>query len=42
MNAGAEEDEGLLVQAEDDDNASGSFSRRKAYLPSSMDGIVSA
>ena len=30
MDTGAEEDEGLLAQAEDDDNASGYFYRRKA------------
>ena len=32
MDASAEGDEGLLAQAEDDDNASGFFNRRKAYL----------
>lgn len=40
MDAGAEEDEGLLTQAEDDDNASGYFSRWKAYLPLSTDGTL--
>ena len=40
MDAGAEEDEGLLTQAKDDDNASGYFSRRKAYLPLSTDGMI--
>ena len=39
MDAGTEEDEGLLAQAKDDDNASGYFSHRKAYLPLSTDGI---
>ena len=38
MDTGAEEDEGLLAQAEDDDNASGYFYRRKACLPLSTDG----
>ena len=38
MSTGAEEDEGLLAQAEDDDNACGYFSRRKACLPLSTDG----
>ena len=40
MDTGAEEDEGLLAQAEDDDNASDYFSRRKACLPLSIDGTV--
>ena len=38
MDTGAEEDEGLLAQAEDDDNACGYFGRRKACLSLSIDG----
>ena len=38
MNAGEEEDKGLLAQAEDDDNVSGHFNRRKACLLLSTDG----
>ena len=38
MDAGAEEDEGLLAQVKDDDNASGYFYRRKACLPLSAEG----
>ena len=40
MTADAEEDEGLPAQAEDDDNASGYFNRRKACLPFSRDGNI--
>ncbi|MBD9198426.1 MAG: hypothetical protein EGQ09_15535 [Clostridiales bacterium] len=40
MNTGAEEGEGLLAQAEDDDNACGYFGSRKACLPLSTDGIM--
>ena len=39
MDTGAEEDEGLLAQVKDDDNASGYFYRRKVYLPLSIDGM---
>ena len=42
MGTGAEEDESLLAQAEDDDNASGYFCRRKACLPLSTDGKLIA
>ena len=38
MDAGAEEDEGLLAQAEDDDNACGYFGSWKACQPLSTDG----
>ncbi len=41
MDTGVEEDEGLLAQAKDDDNASGYFYRRKARLSLSIDGIWS-
>ena len=41
MDTGAEEDEGLLAQAEDDDNASGYFYRRKACLLLLTDGSIS-
>ena len=40
MNTGAEEGEGLLAQAEDDDNTCGYFGSRKACLPLSTDGIM--
>ena len=42
MDAGAEEDEGLLAQVKDDDNASGYFYRRKACLPLLTDGTGAA
>ena len=41
MGADAEADEGLLVQAKDNDKISGYLGRWKAYLPLSIDGIPS-
>ena len=38
MGADAEADEGLLVQAKDNDKISGYLGRWKAYLPLSTDG----
>ena len=38
MDAGAEADEGLLTQAENNDNISGYLGRWKAYLSLSTDG----
>ena len=40
MDAGAEEDEGLLAQVKDDDNACGDFDRRKAFFTLSIDGKI--
>ena len=40
MGADAEADEGLLVQAKDNDKISGYLGRWKAYLPLSTDGII--
>ena len=40
MGADAEADEGLLAQAEDDDNASGYFYRQKACLLLLTDGRI--
>ena len=40
MGADAETDEGLLVQAKDNDKISGYLGRWKAYLPLSIDGRV--
>ena len=39
MGADAEADEGLLVQAKDNDKISGYLGRWKAYLPLSIDGM---
>ena len=38
MGADAEADEGLLVQAKDNDKISGYLGRWKAYLPLAIDG----
>ena len=40
MDTGAEEDEGLLAQAKDNDKIIGYLGRWKAYLPLSTDGTA--